>query len=280
MLLDKAAVTVPVCIHIQYVLQNCKCKLKFFTALFAGMASLVEMQDLTQVSVVTSSLLADSEVHALVMSNFQSVPGPLPTPPLSPEHIDSSPPCLSYVVDQVENSIEDQRAEALLDHILKCEQIQIPNFDVTGSFTSSQTPFGTSPISDDVLVCADRGVELLIQDCMWNSHAYEPRSIIGNVNGVYTPAPSPPPISDQTKEAEEPEDSEACSESGSNDINDEPDDVQSECISPCDIFPTYTIVTDKEGTKATPKPRSNTSSVQSEGSRHPQAMSSESGMLL
>ncbi len=243
------------------------------------MASLVEMQDLTQVS-VTSSLLADSDVHALVMSGFQSVP--LPTPPLSPEHIDSSPPCLSYVVDQVENSIEDQRAEALLDHILKCEQIQIPTFDVTGSFTSSQTPFGTSPVSDDVLVCADRGVELLIQDCMWNSHAYEPRSIIGNVNGVYTPAPSPPPTSDQAKEADEPEDSEECSESGSNDINDEADvdDVQSECISPCDIFPTYTIVTDKEGTKETPKPGSNTSSVQSEASRHPQAMSSESGMLL
>ncbi len=246
---------------------------------------MVEIHDLAHAA--TTSLLADSDVQALMISGFQSVP--LPTPPLSPQHLDTGPaPTLAgYTIDSAaQGSLEDQDASALLDQMLKCE-----GFTDTDSFLPGPDgiAFRTTPESDSLLQSAAHGMELLIQDCMWNSHAYEPRSIIGNVNGgnvngggVYTPAPSPPPpIAEQPKEREEQPESEESSDSGnSNEVNEEvDDDVQAECISPCDIFPTYTLVADKEGSRVVVKPCStNTStSVQSEEPRHHQAMS-ESGI--
>lgn len=234
------------------------------------MASLVEIQDATQ-AVAQSSYLQDSgdccDVHALdtIMSGLQQ----LPTPPLSPDSSASSGLPYPVDIDQVEANMEDQDAEALLDHMLKCEQI--PTFEETDTFTDSQTSFTSSTDLSDVLICTDAGAALLIQDCMWNSHAYEPRNLIGN--GVYTPAPSPPPSTSEKSIEEEQDAREESPMDEDKQIIIQASDVQADCISPCDIFPTYTLMTDK-GPRLASKPRSNTS--ESDSARHQRATSSES----
>ena len=234
------------------------------------MASLVEMKDMTQIG-TQSTYLQDSDdcsdVHALHTIMHMSGLQHIPTPPLSPESSPSS--TLPY---PVEANMEDQHAEALLDQMLQCEQIA--TFEDADSYTDSQSSYNSSPCTPGILICTDAGAALLIQDCMWNSHTYEPRNPIGN--GVYTPAPSPPPpATDKVIE----EEVEVTTEEAPVEIKEvaaEPSDVQEECISPCDIFPTYTLVTEKEGVKMAPKLRSYTTE-QSDLTRHPQAMSSESG---
>ena len=235
------------------------------------MASLVEMQELTEAGAQSTYLQSSEDccdVHALhtIMSGIQQIP----TPPLSPESSSSS--SLPYPVEAT--NIEDEHAEALLDHMLECEQI--PTFEVedTDSYTDSQGSYASSPDAASVLICTDAGAALLIEDCMWNSHAYEPRNLIGN--GVYTPAPSPPPIpTDKTNEEEVQDVPDESTDNEEKETMVQPS-VQDDCISPCDIFPTYTLVAEKEGTKLPSKPRSNTSE-QSDVVRHHQAVSSESG---
>lgn len=238
------------------------------------MASLVEMQDLTQET--ASSFLQDS-VHAII-TDFDPVHMQLPTPPLSPEHIDPNSPSSLKLSVEPEAGMEDQHAEALLDHMLECEQI--PTFDEAESYTDSQGSYASSLDSTDILIPTDLGAKLLlIQDCMWGGHTYEPRSL-GNINGVYTPAPSPPPMATDKMDNEDPKEIvvEEQFDTLNKDTMEDSPDVQSECISPCDIFPTYMLVTVKEGSKVTPKPRlATTTNAVSEASRHPQAMCSESG---
>ena len=242
----------------------------------AGMASLVEMKDMTQLG-TQSTYLQDSEdcsdVHALRTIMHMSGLQQIPTPPLSPESSPSS--TLPY---SVEANLEDQHAEALLDHMLQCEQI--PTFEDADTYTdsqssyNSQSSFTSSPCPPGILICTDAGAALLIQDCMWNSHTYEPRNPIGN--GVYTPAPSPPPPATDNVVEEEVEVTTEEAPVEIKEVAAQPSDAQEECISPCDIFPTYTLVAEKEGVKVASKPRSHTTE-QSDWTRHPQAMSSESG---
>lgn len=253
------------------------------------MASLVEFQDLTQTyQTAQTGLLQDPEccdVHALdEIMGFE----PLPTPPLSPEPVASGPPSKAEPV-----SVDDH-AEALLNEMLQCEQIT--SFDDDEFSVDSQNSYSSCSA---VELIADIGADLLIQDCMWNSHAYEPRNLFGNVNGMYTPAPSPPPPTAKTTEDDEPSSKDDTSAETTEETMEESSDVQSECISPCDIFPTCLLVAGPQGENLKPganeseKPkvhRKTTSGSSSKrmsvvssgtGRTHPQASSSssESGMI-
>ena len=242
------------------------------------MASLVEFQDLNQTyKTAQTGLLQDPEccdVHTLdEIMGFE----PLPTPPLSPEPVASGPPSKAEPV-----SVDDH-AEALLNEMLQCEQIT--SFDDDEFSVDSQNSFSSSSA---VELIADIGADLLIQDCMWNSHAYEPRHLFGNVNGIYTPAPSPPPPTAKVTE-DEPSSKDYKSEETKEESMEQSSDVQSECISPCDIFPTCLLVAGPQGEN--PKPGTKESKVHHKttsgnsddssdtGRTHPQATSSESGMV-
>jgi len=234
------------------------------------MASIVDIQDLTKLT-AQSTLLQPPD--STILDSISIISGFQPTPPLSPEHESATTISLQPII-LAESHIEDQTAEALLDEMLKCEQIPsvtIPCFEATEDFTDSQGSFSSSNDPTECLLDPN----LLLNDCcklMWNSHAYEPRSLIG---GPYTPAPSPPPdkTSEEPKspvelvESVEPEELE--------ELPEQPE--ESECISPCDIFPTYSIVGEKGPVKTQLK-RATTNSVFNESPRHSRATSSESGM--
>lgn len=248
------------------------------------MASLVEYQDLNPKypAAAPTAALSDPEccdVQALdEIMRFE----PLPTPPLSPEHITANPPHKESF-DANPMSIDDH-AEALLNEMLQCEQI-VPFEEDNFSVNNSQNCFSSNSVMD---IMPNIGADLLIQDCMWNSDAYEPRNLFGNVNGIYTPAPSPPPPTAKNGQDEQ---------SLKDDIAEErivkvmeSSNVQQECISPCDIFPAYLLVTGPLGEKLTidmkgsENPKEHHQKISSGGSNksvnsriHSQATSSESG---
>ena len=142
------------------------------------------------------------DMHAL----DELMPEPLPTPPLSPEHTSSSSVSspsssqYSYEMDVLEFG------EALLNDLFENEQISCDGESLSG---------------DNQDICTN----FLIQDCMWNCSSYEPR----NGNGVYTPAPSPPPPKEQTEKTEDKVPHSAPVKEATT--------VQADCISPVDVFP-------------------------------------------
>ena len=172
--------------------------------------------------------------------------------------------------------------------------------DSENIFTDSQSTY-CSDSSDilDIDPAILTNPQALLQDCMWNCEAYEPRHSIG-CNGIYTPAPSPPP---EAKEAME-EDGEEGEQIATFGV-DKTGEGAAECISPNEVLVftgtvecatagkeeqssnTATATTancqDRKMNGDTRKTslsyRRSISSVSSGSSRiHPQAASSESGV--
>ena len=202
------------------------------------MASLVEFQDfnlnhLPPHHSVMMPAIPEMQTLEEIMAQDVNVE-PLPTPPLSPDHdiCCSSPSSESSSHDLDSGDGMEIMAEALLDEMMSYEQLFIEAMDEESGIAGQQ---GSSSLEG----------HFLVQDCMWNSHTYQPRNTISlGANGVYTPAPSPPPQlpsaeQNDREEEEEEEDAptprnDASSESSASDHTD--------CISPNDVFPTCMVM--------------------------------------
>lgn len=207
----------------------------------AGMASLVEFQDfnlnhLPPHHSVMMPTIPEMQTLEEIMAQDVNVE-PLPTPPLSPDHdiCCPSPSSESSSHDLDSGDGMEIMAEALLDEMMSYEQLFIEAMDEENGIAGQQ---GSSFSLEG---------HFLVQDCMWNSHTYQPRNTISlGANGVYTPAPSPPPQlpSAEQNDREEGEDEEeedaptprndASSEGSASDHTD--------CISPNDVFPTCMVM--------------------------------------
>lgn len=204
------------------------------------MASLVEFQDfnlnLPHHSVMMPTI---PEMQTLEEIMAQDVVQPLPTPPLSPDHICPSPSnASSHDLDSGADSMEI--TEALLNQMMQHEQLFVDVDDEGSLFGSSQGSFSLQG-------------DFLVQDCMWNSDTYKPRNTINlGVGGLYTPAPSPPP-SDQAAEQSDQADGEDEMETPKNDISSDSGSCsdQTDCISPNDVFPTCMLLPKNEDVKKT-----------------------------
>jgi len=204
------------------------------------MASLVEFQDfnlnLPHHSVMMPTI---PEMQTLEEIMAQDVVQPLPTPPLSPDHICPSPSnSSSHDLDSGADSMDI--TEALLNQMMQHEQLFVDVDDEGSLFGSSQGSFSLQG-------------DFLVQDCMWNSDTYKPRNTINlGVGGLYTPAPSPPP-SDQAAEQSDQADGEDEMETPKNDISSDSGSCsdQTDCISPNDVFPTCMLLPKNEDVKKT-----------------------------
>ena len=106
----------------------------------------------------------------------------LPTPPLSPDHADETDS--TQLTAQPEDDVDI--GETILKQMISSTDDLL--FDSQGTYGSEDSD--TVDIDPSILACGNP--QALLQDCMWNCDAYEPRHSI-SCNGVYTPAPSPPP---------------------------------------------------------------------------------------
>ena len=205
----------------------------------AGMASLVEFQDFNlnpHHSVMMPTIPEMQTLEEIMAQDVVSVE-PLPTPPLSPDHdiCCSSPSSESsshHDHDLDSGDGLEIMAEALINEMISYEQLFVEAMDESGTGAQGSSSFSLEG-------------HFLVQDCMWNSQAYQPRNTIGlGVEGVYTPAPSPPsqvPSSAEQNNQEEGEEEEG--EDASTPRNDASSDSsstsdQTDCISPNDVFPT------------------------------------------
>lgn len=112
----------------------------------------------------------------------------LPTPPLSPDHADSNMTSEGTVSDNTQltkTHTDLDVGETILQQMMVSEDLYFDSQETYGSDSSD-----VLDIDSSVLLCANP--QPIIQDRMWNSDDYEPRHSI-NCNGIYTPAPSPPP---------------------------------------------------------------------------------------
>lgn len=102
----------------------------------------------------------------------------LPTPPLSPDHTKTTDS--SQLTETTQSDLDV--GESILQQIASSAEDLL--FD-------SQGTYGSDSSSDilDIDPSILSNPHALLQDCMWNCDAYEPRHSIG----IYTPAPSPPP---------------------------------------------------------------------------------------
>lgn len=213
----------------------------------AGMASLVEFQDfnlnLPHHSVIMPTIPEMQTLEEIMAQDVE----PLPTPPLSPEHMCPSPSSeSSHDLDSADNM---DITEALLNEMMQYEQLLVDvDVDENGIFANGQSIFALEG-------------NFLVQDCMWNSHSYKPRNIISvGTSGLFTPAPSPPPTQ-QLPAAEENDQAEGedeiqtlkeemSSESSSSD--------QTDCISPNDVFPSVLMPKDETTKKTKQQPTRHT----------------------
>ena len=187
----------------------------------------------------------------------------LPTPPLSPDHVDT--PNSS----QLESPHSDlDIGETILQEMMASEDLIFDSQSSYGSDSSDVIDMDPSILTENP--------QALLQDCMWNCDAYEPRHSIGN-NGIYTPAPSPPPKI-QGKNEEDDEEEELSSTQPNNQV-----------INSTEMF-MYSAKTREFGTRPSRKLlsresqkssfgyRKNTPGISNGSSRvHPQAVTSESG---
>lgn len=214
----------------------------------------------------------------------------LPTPPLSPDHAEEGPMAAADGTQLSSQQGELEVGESILQQILDPENML---FDSQSTYCSDSSEMLEV---DSVLLSNQQG---LLQDCMWNCDAYEPRHSISG-NGIYTPAPSPPPPAEACREVLE-EDCEEEEAEGSTFSMDKSSEEEGECISPNEVLVfTGTVEcnmaaaggVEEERARGTQgqkvgrearKPglgyrRSVSSSVSSGNSRlHPQATTSESG---
>lgn len=216
------------------------------------MASLVEFQDfnlnhLPPHHSVMMPTIPEMQTLEEIMAQDVSVE-PLPTPPLSPDHNICCPSPSSESSHDLDSGDSMDVTEALLNEMITYEQLLVDAMnDENGILSQPGSSFSLEG-------------HFLVQDCMWNSQAYQPRNTMG-ANGVYTPAPSPPPQipSAEQNDPEEGEDEEE--EDAPTPRNDTSSDSstsdQTDCISPNDVFPTCMVMPAekaKEGTAAIGEP--------------------------
>lgn len=239
------------------------------------MASLVEYQELKhQIFADPNDLQVFEELLGVIE---------LPTPPLSPDHADAADS--SQLTDTTPEDMDV--GETILQQMIE----DMP-FDSQSSYGSDSS----NVLDINLNAPPASNPQALLQDCMWNCDAYEPRHSIG-CNGMYTPAPSPPPdgkAATEEEEEEEDEDEEQVFEGS------ECTTAADEDISPTEVMVLVTaegegvVVEGKEGTvtKATEsrEPRkpvlcyrkslsTGTTRLHPQATR-PQAMSSESGKSM
>jgi hypothetical protein len=197
---------------------------------------------------------------------------PLPTPPLSPDHdiCCPSPSSESSSRDLDSGDGLEIMAEALLNEMMSYEQLFAEAMDGESSIAGASGQGSSFSLEG----------HFLVQDCMWNSHTYQPRNTIGlGVDGVYTPAPSPTtpqvPSADQNnqeegEEEEEGEDASTPRNDASSDSSSASD--QTDCISPNDVFPTCmvmpTLNTEEDEDAAVGEPTTATKKVKVQPVRH------------
>lgn len=218
------------------------------------MASLVEFQDfnlnLPHHPVMMPTIPEMQTLEEIMAQDVE----PLPTPPLTPEHMCSSPSSeSSHDLDSGDGSSSSSMdiTEAMLNEMMQYEQLFVVDMDDENGFLSNnQSSFALEG-------------HFLVQDCMWNSHTYKPRNTISvGASGVYTPAPSPPP--QPPPEAEQNDQADDDDDDGDGDVTLTPKNEpgsetsagdQTECISPNDVFPTYMLMPEKEETVKKTRPQ-------------------------
>lgn len=203
----------------------------------------------------------------------------LPTPPLSPDHAETADS--SQLADTTPEDLDV--GESILQQMMASSE-DMP-FDSQSTYASDSSE--VIDVDPNVLLASNP--QALLQDCMWNGEEYEPRHSIG-CNGVYTPAPSPPPEGKEATEEEEEEDDEQVFDS--KDLAEEVD-----CIIPNEevlvlvtaegegvvVKETCTKVAavDREPRKPVLGYKKSGSTLSTGNTRlHPQATSSESGKLI
>ena len=203
------------------------------------MASLVEFQDfnlnhLPPHHSVMMPTIPEMQTLEEIMAQDVSVE-PLPTPPLSPDHNICCPSPSSESSHDLDSGDSMDITEALLNEMMSYEQLFVDAMDEENGTTGQQ---GSSFSLEG---------HFLVQDCMWNSHMYQPRNTI---NGVYTPAPSPPPqipSAEQNDQEEGEDDEEEDAPTPRNDVSSESSaSDQADCISPNDVFPTCMVMPTKK----------------------------------
>ena len=161
-----------------------------------------------------TNLFADNGVFGDLLEGIE-----LPTPPLSPDHAETSDPSSATELDVGESIVHQMMASAT--------ELQL--FEGQGTYADSDI----LNIDSSILMA---GKALMTNDCMLNSDEYEPRNSIG----MYTPAPSPPPEDKEAMEDEEEEEEEEEEEIIASSLNlpPEPKNIKenTECISTDEIF--------------------------------------------
>lgn len=157
------------------------------------------------------------------MQVFEALLGELPTPPLSPDHAEAGD--RSQLTDTTQEELDV--GESILQQMMESSE-EMP-FDSQGSYGSDSSADDVLDIDPNILIASNHA---LLQDCMWNCDAYEPRHSIG----IYTPAPSPPPKCKEAAIEEEEEEqvfegSKCKKQEGGEQL--EEDD---ECISPNEVL--------------------------------------------
>lgn len=208
------------------------------------MASLVEFQDfnlnhLPPHHSVMMPTIPEMQTLEEIMAQDVNVE-PLPTPPLSPDHdiCCPSPSSESSSHDLDSGDGMEIMAEALLNEMMSYEQLftEATDEESGGIAGGAQGP------------AFSLEGHFLVQDCMWNSHTYQPRNTISlGANGVYTPAPSPPPqmlsaAERNSQEEGEDEEEEDAPTPRNNASSDGSASDQTDCISPNDVFPTCMVM--------------------------------------
>lgn len=210
----------------------------------AGMASLVEFQDinlnLPHHSVIMPTIPEMQTLEDIMAQDVE----PLPTPPLSPDHMCPSPSSESS--RDLDSADSMDITEALLNEMMQYEQLFMDVEDDNGLFgNSGQSTFALEG-------------NFLVQDCMWNSHSYKPRNISVGASGLCTPAPSPPPQPPPTEQSDQAE-GEDESPTPKNDVDSESSSGdQTDCISPNDVFPTVMMAKDEAVKKTKQQPTRHT----------------------
>ena len=211
----------------------------------AGMASLVEFQDfnlnhLPPHHSVMMPTIPEMQTLEEIMAQDVNVE-PLPTPPLSPDHdiCCPSPSSESSSHDLDSGDGMEIMAEALLNEMMSYEQLFTEGTDEESSGIAGGAQGPAFSLEG----------HFLVQDCMWNSHTYQPRNTISlGANGVYTPAPSPPPQMlsaaerNGQEEGEDEEEEEDAPTPRNNAGSDSSASDQTDCISPNDVFPTCMVM--------------------------------------
>lgn len=208
------------------------------------MASLVEFQDfnlnhLPPHHSVMMPTIPEMQTLEEIMAQDVNVE-PLPTPPLSPDHdiCCPSPSSESSSHDLDSGDGMEIMAEALLNEMMSYEQLFVEAMDEENGIAAGGSQGPSFSLEG----------HFLVQDCMWNSHTYQPRNTISlGANGIYTPAPSPPPqIPSAEQHQEEGEEEEEEEEDAPTPRNEASSDGsasdQTDCISPNDVFPTCMVL--------------------------------------